>query len=138
MWVSIAAGLAVVLGFVATAIAKIGEFPGLPGRVAAIEHAQSEMNRRVDGIASDIKVLSRDREEDSRRTSQNFHDLTKTLSEMSGVLADVRSQGIGAQKDIAAAKEKAANAAVIADDAARSSMELRAKWDAEHQTKKDK
>lgn len=101
--------------------------------MTAVERNQQEMGRRIDMITADITSMRRDMDSNQRRTEDNFASITKSLASLSGVMQDVRDQGMKAASELAAVREKAVNAAIIADDAAKAAMEQRAKWDAEHQ-----
>lgn len=126
-WLLYAAAGGAVLSFLATVAARSGEIQGLPNRVTAIEKSQSEITRRVDTLTSDIGSMRRDMEADSKRTESSFLTLKASLAELTGVMRDLRDQGIKAQSDLAGIKEKAANAAVLADDAARAVTEAKAR-----------
>lgn len=100
-----------------------------------MERNQQEMGRRIDTMTSDINSMRRDMDSNQRRTEDNFNAITKSLASMSGVMQDVRDQGMKAASELSAVREKAVNAAIIADEASRIGMETKAKWEAEHQKK---
>jgi septation ring formation regulator EzrA len=103
--------------------------------MTTVEKNQAEMGRRVDMITADITSMRRDMDSNQRRTEDSFASITKTLASISGVVQDVRDQGMKAAGELSAVREKAVNAAILADDAAKAAMETKAKWDAEHQGK---
>jgi hypothetical protein len=137
-WIGAAGGVVAILGFLASVWMRSGEFPGLPARMTTVEKNQAEMGRRVDMITADITSMRRDMDNNQRRTEIHFSDITKSLSTMAGVMQDVRDQGMKAAGELSAVREKAVNAAILADDAAKAAMETKAKWDAEHQGSKPK
>ncbi len=131
-WIGAGGGVVAILGFLASVWMRSGEFPGLPARVTAMERNQQEMGRRIDTMTSDINSMRRDMDSNQRRTEDNFNAITKSLASMSGVMQDVRDQGMKAASELSAVREKAVNAAIIADEASRIGMETKARWDAEH------
>jgi len=109
---------------------EVGKHAGLPQRVSAVEVSartlaenQIDHGRRIDGLSAELGGLRKDLEASTRRSEGSFSEVMKQLAQISGTLSDVRDSARDNQRDIAAVKEKANNAAVLADEAIRAAME---------------
>lgn len=117
-----------ILGLLAVASA-IGKHSGLPDRVSHVEastkslsEGQIELGRRVDGLVSEMSGLRKDLEQTSRRSEVSMNDIVRQLAQISGTLNDVRDSARDNQREIVSVKEKAINAATLADEARSAAM----------------
>lgn len=109
---------------------EVGKHAGLPQRMTAVEvsartlaDGQIEHGRRIDGLSTELGGLRKDLEASTRRSEGSFAEVMKQLAQISGTLSDVRDSARDNQRDISAVKEKAINAATLADEAMRAAME---------------
>lgn len=109
---------------------EVGKHAGLPQRMTAVEvsartlaDGQIEHGRRIDGLSTELGGLRKDLEASTRRSEGSFAEVMKQLAQISGTLNDVRESTRDNQREIVYVKEKANNAAVLADEAMRAAME---------------
>lgn len=109
---------------------EVGKHAGLPQRVSAVEvsartlaEGQIDHSRRIESLSSELLGLRKDLETANRRTEGSFAAVMEQLSKISGTLSDVRDSARDNQREITVVKEKANNAAVLADEAIRAAME---------------
>lgn len=111
-------------------LSSAAAWPGIPGRVMRLEDASAAQNRKLEALQSDVTIIRRDAESASIRSQENFRDMASGIAKMTGILQDVRDQGRDNNAIALQAKEKAANAAVMADDANREIMRIAAEIEA--------
>lgn len=112
-------------------LSSAAAWPGIPGRVMRLEDASIAQNRKLEILQSDVTIIRRDAESSAMRSQESFRDMSSGIAKITGILQDVRDQVRDTSSTALQAKEKASNAAVIADDANREITRIRAGIEAE-------